>query len=468
MSSQGTTVKKLLTLILALAIVPIAAGQVTLKVYEADEVTPFDSNEAIMTGTKLTLIVSSDSNDYWSGGLFITGLDRALGTLAGRDLDPNTRHWTGSHYDDAGDLAKVTAWKDSSIWGFDLYTFYPVYPGDGNSEGNSTVPGDWFIIDYYADEVGDCNVGFYDYSISWEDPNYYITFSHIPARDLNSDEVVNFGDFAIFASQWNATDCNEPNWCAGADLDRDADVDYNDLGLFVEFWMWPTSANGPNEPCGPDDSNYPEDPNIIFRIVDANGSSEITIDVNESITLYVTMETNDVDIFIFDVEVDISDTNLGSIDNTEHPNGTAQILATPRDPFFDYWGPGVAQEEGIELGAASLGSAISDGNLASFVFTCEGYGDVTLTLINWIETISPTLESITIHQIDPNSQQMMVSGMGETQVLQQPLPTQQEIDEMVSWLEGIWREEKEIRDTYSKAEWNEFIDMVENPYQYLY
>jgi hypothetical protein len=442
-------VKRIYTLILALGLVQIASGQVTLNIYEADGVTPFDCNASIMVGTQLTLVVSSDSNDYWSGGLFIAGQDRALGALGGRAHDPNTRDWTGSHYEDAGDLAKVTAWDDSSIWGFDLYTFYPV---DGNSEDNSTVAGDWFVIDYYADEVGDCNVLFYDYGTSWDEPDYHITFSHIPTRDLNWDDVVNFGDYAIFSSRWNVTGCNDPNWCDGADLERDGDVDYNDLGLFVDYWLWPTSPSVANEPIEP---NYPKDPNIIFRIVDVNGSSEITIDVNESITLYVTMETNDVSVFIVDVEVDISDTNLGSIDNTEHPSGTAQILATPRDPFFDYWGPGAAQEEGIQFTAASFSSPISDGNLASFVFTCEGYGDVTLTLINWLETISPTLESIIIHQADPNSQPLMGGETASTSGT----------DDLVGWLEDLWPTEKELRESFSKPEWDEFVDAVKNSYQ---
>ena len=107
--------RRLLRLVLVLGMVPITAGQITLEVYEADGETPFDCNEDIMVGTKLTIIVSSDSNDYWSGGLFITGQDRALGTLGGRDLDPNTRDWTGSHYEDAGEFAKVDGlrWK---IW----------------------------------------------------------------------------------------------------------------------------------------------------------------------------------------------------------------------------------------------------------------------------------------------------------------------------------------------------------------
>jgi hypothetical protein len=456
---EEAIVKKLLMLTLVLGIVPVAMGQITLEVYQADGETPFDCNDDIMVGTKLTLIVSSDPNNYWSGGLFIAGQDRALGTLAGRDKDPNTRDWTGSHYESAGDFAQVWAWQDSSIWGFDLYTFYPV---DGNSDSNTTVAGEWFVIDYYADEVGDCNVGFYDYSnsIGWVDPNYYITFSHIPTRDLNSDEVVNFEDFAIFASQWSAIDCDDPNWCEGADLDRNDEVDYNDLGFFVEYWLWSASANEP----------YPGDPNIIYSIVDVNGSNDITIDVNDSVTLYVTKETNDVNIFIFHFEVDISDTNLGSIDNTEYPNGTAQILASPRDSFFDYWGPGLEQEEGIEVFAISiLSPPISDGDLASFVFTCEGEGDVTLELLNWDSSITPTLESIIIHQVEPNSQQMMGMGGGmeemlDTEEIQQPQPTQQEIDEMVSWLEELWLQEEQIRETYSEADWNEFIEAVKNSY----
>ena len=235
--------KKLLALILVLGTVPIAAGQVTLKVYEVEGITPFDSNDDIMVGTELTIIVSSDSNDYWSGGLFVVGQDRALGILVGRGLDandPNARNHTDSHYENAGEFALVTAWKDSSIWGFDLFTYYPV---DGNSDNNSTAAGDWFIIDYKAEEVGDCNIGFYDYNISWDDPNYFLTFTHSPTRDLNFNDKVNLIDFAIFASQWTTTDCNDPNWCDGADLDRDGDVDCNDLGLFVEYWLW--TADGP-------------------------------------------------------------------------------------------------------------------------------------------------------------------------------------------------------------------------------
>jgi hypothetical protein len=418
MPLQEATVKKLLVLILTLVIVPMVAGAVWVEVREADGETPFDGRD-IMVGTNLTLVVCSDSNDYWSGGLFIEDQNRALGTLEGRDYDPNRlmydpnrslnwitqyiEDWAGSHYEGAGELARVTAWEDSNMWGFDLYT--------SDINDSNFVAGDWFIIDYYADEVGDCNVGFYDYSISWDDPNYCISFFHIPTRDLNSDGKVNFIDFAIFALQWESTNCNDPNWCDGADLDLDGDVDYNDLGLFVEYWPWRSSHTDPGE-----DPNYPEDPNVTYSIVDASSNSEITMDVGDSITLYVDMVTTELNnICLFNIEVNISDPNLGSIDNTAYdPDdppgpGTARILAEPRNEEFDYWGPGFEQEEGIQLCGANMSSAMFDGHLASFVFTCESQGDVTLELVNWDslntdgEKVFPKLESIIIHQVDPNS-----------------------------------------------------------------
>ncbi|MBW8042264.1 MAG: hypothetical protein FVQ85_20005 [Planctomycetes bacterium] len=472
MSMQEMIVKGFLILTLVLGIVPISHGQTSLQVYEADGVTPFDCNSNIMVGSKLVFIVSSDSNDNWSGGLYITGQDRALGTLAGRGLDPNdpnARDYIGSHLEDAGDLAKVTAWRDSSIWGFDLYTFRPFYPFDNNMVDDSTVPGDWFIIDYYADEVNECNVGFYkynEYGISWREPNYFITFLNVPTRDLNSDEAVDFRDFAIFSSQWNDTDCNGPNWCAGADIDRDGNVDHKDLGLFVGYWLWPTSNNGPDEPDSPDEPNYPEDTNITYSIVDVNGLSEITIDVNDSVTLYVDIaSTTENNVWAFDIEVNLSDPNLGSIDNTEYPGGTAQILAEPdREALWDYWGPGFEQEEGIELFGLTTGGEIADGHLASFVFTCEGQGDVTLELKNWAsfntdnEAVFPKLETIVIHQIDP----LMMMGMGSEMLL--GTPDVIDIDEIVSWLEELWFEDKEIRKTVSRVEWNDFIDSVKNSF----
>jgi hypothetical protein len=463
-------------------------GQVTLKTYQADGITPFDCNDGVMVGESIMLVISSDSNEYWGGGLFISGQDRLLGTLTGRNLDPNTRDWIDSHYEAAGNAAKVTAWKDSEIFGFDFYTYYPK---DANSDPNSTSTGDWFVIDYYAEDIGDCNVGFYDYSLSWYEPNYVITLHNVPTRNFNGDDQVDFLDYSMFASHWLATTCNEPNWCNGADLNFDSNVDYGDLGLFVEYWYWGPSSSGvedANEPA----CEYQEDANFIYSIVDVNGNNDITIDVNESITLYVGMLTSeDHNIAIFEIEVTISDTSLGSIDNTIYDfnnppgPGTARILAQPRDPNWDFWGPGWQQEEGVILSGVSFDSVMSDGNLASFVFTCKAPGDVELTLINWFSSdglgqeVFPKLESIIIHQVDPNSQQMMAMGgegfdvMGLSaedelaiQEQAQLLEEQIDVNELLGWLEKIWVEDEELREAFNEEDWQEFIEDIEDLSQY--
>jgi hypothetical protein len=450
---QEVIVKKLLVLILALGVVPIATAQIALRVCEADGVTPFDGGD-IMVGSKLTLIVSSDTGDYWSGGLFIRGQDRALGTLSARDSDPNTRDYTDSHYDNAGDMAKVTAWKDSDIWGFDLY----------GSDINA-VAGDWFIIDYKAVGIGETNVGFYDYSISWNDPNLLVTFHHVPTRDFNRDEIVGISDYVTLASYWLEENCSEPNWCGGTDISRDGWVDMVDFALFEKYWLW--GAPPGEEPNYPDE---PVDPNIIFSIVDANGLNEITTNIGQTITLYVDMLTLGASIIQFDVEVNISDPNLGSIDNTAYDPydppglGTARILAEPRNEEFDDWGPGLQQEEGIEFYAVSLFDPIWNGHLASFEFTCLNQGDVSFELINWISSYAAKLESITIHQIDPNSPVMMM-GSGMSGMPQQTQSVQEaDTDGLVNILEAIWLYDENIREMYSEDEWDAFVDSVKSAY----
>ncbi len=458
-------------------------ADVFVQVCGPDGITPFDCNDDVMVGGKLSFLLTSDFNDYWAGGLFISGEDRDFGTLSGRDYDPNTRDYTGSHFQPAGQLARVFDWEDSLISGFDLYTFYRAEP---NSYDNTTFPGDWFVIDYIAEQIGSCDIGFYEYfeddAMTWSEPVQIITFSQVITRDLDSDGIVDFNDFSLFANEWMKTDCAEPDYCNGADLDSDGDVDYNDLQSFNEFWLWGAPPEIPSEPNEnpdeePDNNSIPsEDPNIIYRIVDADNNNEITVGIGESITLYVDMETNDVNVMSFDIEVVISDTNLGSIDNTEYdienpPGlGTAQILAEP-DPLFIYWGPGIQQQAGIGFFAVNiLESGFCDGHLASFVFTCEEAGDVTLNVINWesyntyAELIFPMLQSIAIHQIEQSSQTTMSSSssleMSSITESEQTL-TKEDIAESIEFIEQLWQDDEEFRNQVSKEELNEIIDLME-------
>lgn len=228
--------KTLTILALFLGMTSMAIGEVSTRVCLADGNTPLELADPnipfvyrdIMVGTKLTIIVDSNIAEPWDGGLFITGTDRDYGVLSGRDYNDTTLDWKGSRFEAVGDEAHVYDWEDEMRSGFDLYALYA---------HRSAEAGDWFIINYAATNVGICNVGFYDHSISWDFPVYYHVFSHVPTRDFNNDTNVDFADFAVLASHWQETGCSDPNWCEGVDLNADGNVDCNDLTLFVDYWL---------------------------------------------------------------------------------------------------------------------------------------------------------------------------------------------------------------------------------------
>ncbi len=219
--------------ILLFGIVSITAGEISTTVFLSDGNTPLalvDPNipnvyQDVMVGTKLIIVVSSDTNEYWEGGsLGIEDVYLSYGVLLA--IGPEiSGDWTGSHLPAAGYGASVFD-VDYPAYGFDLYT------GSHDIEA-----GDWFVIDYNAIDIGDCNVGFYDYQESSDFPLYYLCFSHVRTRDFNYDTIVNFLDYAIFTSHWLETGCNIPDWCDGTDLDTNGSVDANDLMLFCQFWL---------------------------------------------------------------------------------------------------------------------------------------------------------------------------------------------------------------------------------------
>jgi hypothetical protein len=67
--------------------------------------------------------------------------------------------------------------------------------------------------------------------------------------DLTREKgIVNFRAYAVFADNWGRTDTNcgaDPNNLDDySDINRDGVVDYNDLDLFSDEWLW--DANDPN------------------------------------------------------------------------------------------------------------------------------------------------------------------------------------------------------------------------------
>jgi hypothetical protein len=231
--------KQLIILSVILTITGYAAGIVSTNVYLSDSKTPLEIADVnapfvyykdIMAGTKLTIAIDSNSSGLWEGGLYIAGIDRDYGVLTGRDFNDITLDWKGSRLGAAGSEARIYDYQDDLMSGFDFY-------GDIYA-----TAGQWYIIDYTAINEGTCSVGFYDYLVDYLNPVYYMVFNNVPTRDFNDDSIVNFQDFAVFASAWQVDDCTDSGKCAKIDLNKDNKVDINDLILFADYWLESTQV----------------------------------------------------------------------------------------------------------------------------------------------------------------------------------------------------------------------------------
>jgi len=232
--------KKLILLVSCLCMASVATGKVSTRVCLFDGNTlflPVDINlpiieyPDIMVGTRLTIIVGSNVAEDWSGYLIIEDDHRNYGVLSARG-PLIFGDWSGSHLEAAGDYALVNYREEPSEPnndGFSLYTDWDIDAGD------------WFIIDYNATNIGDCNVGFYEYAPPFSDDNdiliNYLGFTHVRTRDFNHDTNVDSADFAVLALYWGLTNCDELNWCDGVDLNTDRIVDFIDVMLFTDYWL---------------------------------------------------------------------------------------------------------------------------------------------------------------------------------------------------------------------------------------
>ncbi|MHC5083623.1 MAG: hypothetical protein ACYTET_06755 [Planctomycetota bacterium] len=51
--------------------------------------------------------------------------------------------------------------------------------------------------------------------------------------DLNHDGAVDLGDWSLWADDWG-----DERVLLDSDFDRDGDVDPNDLGMLMDWWLW--------------------------------------------------------------------------------------------------------------------------------------------------------------------------------------------------------------------------------------
>ncbi len=251
---------KLLVLVLA-ALTPAAAAKVWVTVYQHDGKTPLAAVDAdhpnvfreIMVGTRLTLVLSSDSGEYWMGSLRLSWDDANDARLSGRGnatIPPRAVMRVPSYADSCLDAAgtRAVAYDRAEPEGIGL-TFSnstdSLIPGS-----HAAYPGDWFVVEYHAEQVGPCDVGLYGFSVDFRIPIQTLSLTHVPSRDFNGGTVVNFKDFAVLASHWRAAaDPNSPLEAA-VDLDADHRVGAADLASFSQYWLARTDSHEPPAPSG--------------------------------------------------------------------------------------------------------------------------------------------------------------------------------------------------------------------------
>jgi hypothetical protein len=230
---------------ISLALALDAAATVSVRAYRCDGQTPLplkdpnlpDVYSDIMVGTHLVLIVSSDTAEYWWGGLQMTWDDWEIGTLAGRGHDPNIDplNYAGSCLEAAGMQASVSM-RNSPSQG-------PSY--QLQTDTDETLAGDWFVLDYYAETAGFCDISLSSYYCDPSSPiplctfvvERVLSFTHVPSRDFSGDNRVDFLDFALLASQWRGTIAPSSEALSAFDLDEDGLMGPADLALFSEHWL---------------------------------------------------------------------------------------------------------------------------------------------------------------------------------------------------------------------------------------
>ncbi len=245
--------------LLVVLFAPMAPARVWTTVYRCDGTTPLaavDPNHPtvyrdIMVGTRLVIVISSDQGVYWWGGLMLSQDEAKYATLSGRECArpyPDCpEQCTGSCLPAAGGGAKAGfVWyrdDDEDMGGIECCT-------NVSWPSHRAAAGDWFIVDYRADRVGTCAIGFYDYLVNFDMPLETLLFAHVPSRDFSGDTIVNFRDLALLTSHWGAqADPNSSD--ATYDLDADGRIALSDLALFSAYWLERTEcrqpATDPNE-----------------------------------------------------------------------------------------------------------------------------------------------------------------------------------------------------------------------------
>ena len=181
---------------------------------------------------------ASYDNSTFQSTLTNSGADWAVNELAGKFVNPYTSQYL-QFFIVSNDVNTMKVWSDvNDIAGYgDPYHIYDYhlrvgsacidhgYP-EGDYTGQTDIDGEPRLFDGDANGTPTVDMGADEYYWS-------------PA-DFNSDGFVNFFDYAFFSSAWQS-DPNDENYNEDCDLEDNNSIDYNDIALFCEDWLWQTA-----------------------------------------------------------------------------------------------------------------------------------------------------------------------------------------------------------------------------------
>jgi hypothetical protein len=245
--------RRLGVLALMVLLVPAAGARVWTTVYHCNEATPLEAVDPnhptvyrdIMVGTRLVIVICSDVKGPWTGNLVSSWDDWIYGELGARGYNAKTRNYDGSCLPAAGGRATVLDGRGPSGVGFQFV-----------ARQNDAIPGEWFMLDYRARQVGSCELVLTEVATetTYGKPSLkpatfireVLSFRHVPSRDFNGDAIVDFKDFVLLTLHWNAKDhggfqSRNPVF----DLNADGFVGFGDLALFGEYWLQRTDCHPP-------------------------------------------------------------------------------------------------------------------------------------------------------------------------------------------------------------------------------
>ncbi len=117
--------------------------------------------------------------------------------------------------------------------------YFPTYEKTTTAYFDILLPGGFSVSGVWLDETP------HDYQVIGSHLMVTIQSAFGPiTKDLivslvPDNKPTDFGSFAALGLHWLETDCNEPDWCGGADLSCDGAVDMNDVRLLADRWLEP-------------------------------------------------------------------------------------------------------------------------------------------------------------------------------------------------------------------------------------